>query len=84
MGWRDNIRAIRRPGRIRRGVVALVLAIMISICVALVLSSPQSEVLVALGIFLISVSGFSFIAWITFDAAIEWRFVDFPWICTSS
>jgi hypothetical protein len=37
----------------------------------------------AAGIFLISVSGFSFIAWMTFDAALERRFVDFPWICTS-
>ena len=61
----------------------MVLAVMIWICITLVLRNPHSEVLVAVGIFVESVSGFSLIAWMTFDAALEWRFVDFPWICTS-
>ena len=83
MSWNVIIQDIRRPGRLRQAAIVGLLAIMIATCLALVLKSAQGEVLVALEIFLVSVSGFSLIAWISFDASLGWRFVDFPWICTS-
>jgi hypothetical protein len=83
MSWNVIIQDIRRPGRLRQAAMVGLLAIMIATCLALVLKSAQGEVLVALEIFLVSVSGFSLIAWISFDASLGWRFVDFPWICTS-
>jgi hypothetical protein len=83
MSWKVIIQGIRRPSRLRQAAIVGVLVIMVAVCLALVLKSEQSEVLVALEIFLVSVSGFSLIAWISFDAYLAWRFVDFPWICTS-
>jgi len=56
---------------------------MLAICVLLVFHSAQEEAALALEIFLISVFGFSLIAVFTYDAVLCWRFVDFPWVCTS-
>lgn len=76
-------RRLRKPGWIRRLAVLILVATMVAGCTALISISGQGEVAVALEILLISVFGFSVVAAISYDAALCWRFVDFPWICAS-
>jgi hypothetical protein len=79
----DRVQRVRKPRWVRRITVLLIVCMITSICTALVFYSSQSEAVLALEIFFVSVLGFSLIAALSYDSALCWRFVDFPWICTS-
>jgi hypothetical protein len=74
---------LRQKGPARRIAVTVIVALMAAASVWLAMRSPQGEIAIALEAFLLSMAGFTLIAWMSFDAALAWRSVDFPWVCTS-
>lgn len=62
--------------------IPLLLSVIIG-CLSLVLFSTQEEVTIALEILSISIIGFSSIAMLSYEAVLQWRAVDFPWVLTS-
>ncbi len=71
------------PGWERRAATSLIVMAVIAISVGFAWRSGEEEWAAALGIFAISVLGFSLVAAISYDAAMCWRLVDCLWICSS-
>jgi hypothetical protein len=82
MRWPELAR-LRQPGVRRRSAILLIVIVVIAICVALAVGGGHGDVAIALTILAVSVLGFSLVAFISFDAALAWRCVDFPWVCAS-
>lgn len=78
-----SLSAIRTAGLPRRIFMTIVILFMIAACVSVAVFEKQAGVALAMEIFAISLIGFSFVAWLSYDAALGWRYVDFPWVCSS-
>ena len=78
-----SLPALQQRGSARRATVTLIVALMAAASVWLAVRSPQGEIAIALETFFLSMAGFTLIAWLSFDAVLAWRSVDFPWVCTS-
>jgi hypothetical protein len=74
---------LRQPGARRRSAILLMVIVVIATCAALAVGGGHGDVAIALEILVASVLGFSLVAFISFDAALAWRCVDFPWVCAS-
>lgn len=64
----------------KRICVAALVTVTSCICVGLSVNEVWSDLATALTVFLVSLSGFHLVAFLTFRCAICWRAVDYPWV----
>lgn len=77
------LHACGHAGWHRRILVSLLTLVIGYVCLTIALWSAQPDLRIAGVILVVSLAGFSAIAWLTFDATRAWRLVDYPWVLAS-